>query len=154
RRDLAVVDAHRARDRAQGGDALLHDLGTLVHLLDAHEVTREAITRLAHRDVEIHAIVDVVGLRLAQVPGDPRGADHRTGESPVERLLRVDDTDIDRPHAEDAFVVQELLDVLQEGPELLDPGIHRIEHAVRHVLVHTAGPEVGRVHARAAHALV
>ena len=42
----------------------------------------------------------------------------------------------------------------RNGIELLDPAVHRIEHAVGQVLVNAAGPEIGRVHARAAHLLV
>ena len=86
----------------------------LAHLLDAHQVAGEAVAGLADRDVEIHAVVDVVGLRLAQVPRQAGGADHRPGEAPVERLLGRDDADIDRAHAEDAVVVQQVLDVLDE----------------------------------------
>src|SRR6266508_4363845 len=154
RRDLAVVDAYWAGHGAQRYDALLHDAGALVHLLDAHEVAREAVAGLADRDVEVHALVDVVGLRLAQVPRDARGADHRAREPPVECLLRVNDADVDHALTEDAVVVQQLLDVLDEGVELLDPAFHGIEHAVWQILMHAAGSEVVGMHARTAHALI
>ena len=47
-------------------------LHALAHLLDAHEIARIAIAVLADRNVEIHLVIDVVGLRLAQIPGDAR----------------------------------------------------------------------------------
>src|SRR5262249_37166957 len=147
-------DAHRARHGAQGRHALFHDARALAHFLDAHQIAGEAVAGLADRNVELHAIVDVVGLSLAQIPRNARGADHRAAETPIDRLLRRPHADIDRAHAEDAVVVQQLLDVLDEGMELLDPGVDRTEHAGRQILVHAAGTEIGRVHARAADALV
>ena len=70
RRDLVVVDHHRARVLAQPVDALTHDAVRLAHLLDAHQVAVVAVAALADRDVELHAVVDLVGLLFPQIPGD------------------------------------------------------------------------------------
>src|SRR5437660_5188244 len=58
RRDLVVVDHHRPGVLAQPVDALSYDAIGLAELLDAHEVAVVAVAVLAHRDVELHAIVD------------------------------------------------------------------------------------------------
>ena len=73
--------------RAQPVDALLDDAVGLAHLLDAHQVAVVAVAVDADRDVEVHAVVDLVGLLLAQVPGDARAAQHRAGEA--ERSARA-----------------------------------------------------------------
>src|SRR6185295_4088999 len=68
RGDLVVVGHHRAGVGAQPVDALPYDAVRLAHLLDAHQVAVVAVAVFSDRDVELHAVVDLVGLLLAQVP--------------------------------------------------------------------------------------
>jgi hypothetical protein len=48
------------------------------------------------RNIEVHLIINVVGLGLAQVPGDVGGPQTWPGEAPVQRLGFADDADIHR----------------------------------------------------------
>src|SRR4030095_1059701 len=93
RSNLVVVGHHRAGVGAQPVDTLPDDAVRLPELLDAHQVAVVAVAVLADRDVELHAVVDLVGLLLAQVPGDARAAQHRAGEAEGERALGRDHAD-------------------------------------------------------------
>ncbi len=81
RHDLVIVDHHRAGILAQPLDALADDAIRLAHLFDAHQIAVVAVAVDAHRDVELHPVIDFVGLLLAQIPLDAGAAQHRTGES-------------------------------------------------------------------------
>ena len=77
RRDLVVLQHHRARVwPCSHFDALPDDAVRLAHLLDAHQVAVVAVAVHAHRDVEVHPVVDRIGLLLAQIPLDARAAQH------------------------------------------------------------------------------
>ena len=92
-RDLVVLD----HDRAFGHllDALADDPQRLAHLLHAHQVSIVAIAVLADRNIEIHPVVDRVGLRFSEIPGGTGGAQDRTRKAPVDRLLGGNHADID-----------------------------------------------------------
>ena len=51
---------------------LLDDAVGLAHSSHAHEVAVVGVAVDADRDVEVHPVVGIVGLLLAQVPGDAR----------------------------------------------------------------------------------
>src|SRR3546814_3501195 len=114
----------------------------------------EAVAVLADRDVELELVVAVVGLRLAQVPRHARAAQHRPREAPVVGLLRAHHADVDSALAEDAVVGEQNLYVVDHLGEGVAEAQDVVDEAGRQVLVHTAGPEVGRVHARSADPLV
>src|SRR3546814_7508410 len=103
RRDLAGVDHDRTllRHLLQ---ALPDDPVGLAHLLHADEIPRVAVAGEADRYVEVHAVIAVVRLRPAQVPGHDGSAQHRPGEAPGERLLLGDDADIPGTLLADPFV--------------------------------------------------
>src|SRR3546814_5786838 len=50
-----------------------------------------AIAGAPDRDVEIHLVVDHIGLRLAQVPRHAGRAQHRAGKAPGNRVLRSEE---------------------------------------------------------------
>ncbi len=87
RRHLAVVDLDRPRRHLL--ERLPDDAHRLAHLLHAHEVAVVAIAVLADRNIEIHLVIDVIGLRLAQIPRDARAAQHRAGEAPIRACSAV-----------------------------------------------------------------
>ena len=91
RRDLAVVGAHRpfAAARIELLAALLHDPGRLAHLLHADQIAVVAVAVLADGNVEIHLLVALVGLRLAQVPRRAGAAHHHAGEAPGPGVRRA-----------------------------------------------------------------
>src|SRR3546814_18941692 len=49
-------------------------------------------------------LIGVIGLRLAQIPGDAAAADQRAGKTPRERVFLADRRDIDVALFEDAVV--------------------------------------------------
>ena len=55
----------------------------------AHQIAVVAVAVDADRHVEVHLVVDVVGLLLAQVPLDARAAQHRAGEAEVAARARA-----------------------------------------------------------------
>ena len=78
REHLAVERRHRAfRHRVE---ALLHDPRRLADLLDPHHEAVVAVALVPTGHVELHLVVDFVGLALAQIPGQAGGADHRPRE--------------------------------------------------------------------------
>src|SRR5690606_2179829 len=159
--------------------ALLDDAGGLAHLGHAHQVAVVAVAVDAHRDVELDLVVLRVRLLAAQVPGDARAAQHRTGHAPGHRLLGRDHADADGALLPDAVLGEQDLVFVDAGREVLREGLqvvqHRtfaplvealelaalaprrlavLRHAVGQVAVDAAGTVVGRVHARARHRLV
>ncbi len=155
RHDLVVLDHHRlAGAVAQLMDALLHDAHRLLHLLDAAEVAVPAVAVLADRNVELHLGVALVGLRLAQVPGDVRAAQHHAREAPGQGLFLGHHADIDIALLEDAVFGDQALDVGQGLGELQAPATDVVDQVHRQVLMDAAGAEVVGVETRPAGALV
>jgi hypothetical protein len=130
-------------------------------------------------NVEVHAVVDVVGLLLAQVPGDAGAAQHGAGHAQVQRPLGRDHADAHGALLPDAVVGQQRVVFGQVGRETLGEVVDEVEqralavavqlrhglgvadlavpvlrHGVRQVAVHATGAEIGRVHARTRHRLV
>src|SRR6267378_5021260 len=127
RRDLVVVDHHRAGVLAQPVDALPHDAVRLAHLLDAHQVAVVAVAVASDRDVELHAVVDLVGLLFPQIPGDTRAAQHRTGEAEGEGPLRGDYTDAHGTLLPDAVLGEQRLVVVHVFREALSEVLQEVE---------------------------
>jgi hypothetical protein len=132
RADLAIIDHDRTGIGA-ASHALPDDPVRLTHLLDAHQVTVVAVAVHAHRDVEVHVGIDLVGLLLAQVPGDAGAADHRAGEAQLQRALGRDHADVHGALLPDAVVGEQgfvFVDTGREaGREILDEIEQRAERA-------------------------
>ena len=135
-------------------EALPDEAHALAHLLDAAQIAVVAVAVLAHRYVEIELVIDLVGLRLAQIPGDVGAAQHDAGEPPVHGVLGADDTDVAIALLEDAVLGEESLDVVDDLEERIAPCRDVLGQPRREVLVHPADAVVGGVQARAAHPLV
>ena len=154
RRDLVVLDHHRARRLSQQGAALAHDAQGLAHLLHAAEITVVAVAVDPQRDVEFQFVIDLVGLVAAQVPGDARAAQHHAGEAPGEGLLAGDDADIDVALLEDAVVGDQAAHVLEPARIGLAPSLDVVDQRRGQVLVDAAGAEIVGVQPGPAGALV
>src|SRR5229473_3755655 len=135
RRDLVVVDHHGARVLAQPVDALTHDAVRLAHLLDAHQVAVVAVPALADRDVELHAVVDLVGLFFPQIPGHARAAQHRAGEAEGESPLCGDHADAYGALLPDAIVREQRLVVIHVPGKAPREILYEVEHGALAVIV-------------------
>ena len=71
RADLRVVDHHRPRVLPQPLHALRDDAVRLAQLLHTDEVAVVTVAVDADGDIELHLLVDIVGLLLTQIPGYP-----------------------------------------------------------------------------------
>src|SRR3546814_1649235 len=85
---LAALGRHHlAVQRGDGpvrhvAQALLDDADRLAAFLHPHHEAVVAIAAGADGNVEVHAVVHVIGLAFADIPGDARTADHRAGKAP------------------------------------------------------------------------
>ena len=113
----SVDDRPFAARRIQLVAALLHDLGRLAHLFHADDIAVVAVAVLADGDVEIHLLVALVGLRLAQVPGRAGAAHHHAREAPGPRVRELDDADVDVALLEDAVLGEQGLEVVAHFEE-------------------------------------
>ena len=97
----------------------------------------------------------LVGLRLAQVPGGARAADHRAGEAPGHGVFLLTDADVDVALLEDAVVGDQAHRVLEQSSRNgSSQSPMSASSFSRHVLVDAADAEIIGVHARARRALV
>ena len=126
----------------------------LPHLQHADEIAVPAVAIPADRDVELHPVVDLVGLRLPQVPGDIRGAQHRPREPPGERVLGTHHADVDRALLEDPILSQKLVHVVEARHELVHPGDDPFVETLGQIAIDAAEPIVVRVHSLAGDRLV
>ena len=133
---------------------LLHDADRLAHLFHADAVAVVAVAVLADGDVEFHLLVALIGLALAQVPGGTGAAHHHARETPFPAGLEIDHADIDIALLEDAVVGQQPFQIVADLEERIAPFGDVVDQRGRQVLVDAAGPDIGRVHARAAGPLV
>src|SRR5438046_4501992 len=137
---LAVVYLYRPRRHLL--QRLADDAQRLPHLLDAHQIAVVAIAVAPDRHVEIDLVVDVVGLRPAQIPSHPRAAQHWPGEPPIGGLLGADDADIDGALLEDAVIGQQPLDVVDRLREGVAERQDVVEETGWMVHVHGGWPEL------------
>ena len=152
RSDLVVLDL----DGASGHlvQALVDDAERLAELLHAAEVTVVAITVDADGDVEINPVVGVVGLRLADVPGDTGSAEHDTGERVVDGIGSGDDTNTLGAANPDTVVSQHFLGLVNAITELSGPLVDIVEQSNGQILRHTSRADVGSVETGARNTLV
>ena len=176
---LVVAGDDRSGVDTQPVDALLDDAVGLPHLFDAHQVAVVAVAGLANGHVKVHAVVDVIGLLLAQVPCKARAAQHRAGKTQVERALRRDHAHAHGALLPDAVVGEQGFVLIDQAGEFAHEVVDKVEqralavfvqggdrlgvfdladlvlrHAVRQVAIDTARAEVSRVHARTGDGLV
>jgi hypothetical protein len=97
RRDLVVIDHHRARILLQPLHALLDNAVGLAHFFDSDQITVVAIAIDANRNVKIHLIINIIRLLLPQIPGKTRTAQHRPGETQLQGSFWSHHANADRP---------------------------------------------------------
>lgn len=143
RGDLVVFDLDGA-----GGhlvQTLVDDAQRLAELFHTAEVAVVAVTVDADGDVEIDLVVGVVGLGLADVPGDTGTTEHDAGEGVVERISGADDTNTLGTADPDTVVGQELLGLVDAITELGSPLVDVVEKANGEILGNATRTDVGGV---------
>src|SRR5262249_60905342 len=108
--------------------ALTDDAVRLARLRHAHQVTVVAVAVDPDRDVEVHAVVDLVRLLLAQVPRDPRATQHRAREPELHGALRAHHPDVDGTLLPDAVVGEERLEAIDGRRERTGAGLPGMQH--------------------------
>src|SRR5205085_5102484 len=76
-------------------EALASNLPALPHFLDPNHEAIVAVAVGADRNLEVHALIDFIWLRAAEIPRDSRGTNHRPGEAPRDSVVAVDDPNVD-----------------------------------------------------------
>src|SRR5690606_19628715 len=180
RSDLVVVDDDGAGVVAQPLDALADDAIAFTHFGHTAQIAVVAVAVHAHGHVELHAVVDFVGLVLAKIPFNAGTTQHGAGKTHGLCRFRRDHTHIDQTLLPDAVVGEQGFVLVDTGGEAIGEVFDEVEqrtrtrlvhgaqfflaavlavsgvlrHGVGQVAVHTARAIVGRVHARARHRLV
>ena len=127
RRHLVALAHHRAGILAQPFNALLDDAVGLAHFLDAHEVAVVAIAIDADRYVELHAVVHLVRLLLAQIPLDARAAQHGAGKAQRLGALRRYHADADSTLLPDAVVGEQRFVLVDVGRKAIGEVLDEIQ---------------------------
>eukprot|EP01137_Pigoraptor_chileana_P034030 Opistho-2@25945 len=150
--DLVVVNTDLALGHIV--QALVDNAQRLPHLLTADQIAVVAVAVAADRNIKLHAVVHIVGLRLADVPGDTRCAQHGATEAPVHCLLCGHNTNIDETLLPDAVACEKFFSFVNARAELLNKLVNVLHEADGHVQGDAARPHIRRMHACARHALV
>lgn len=142
-RDLVVVDADGA-----GGhlvQTLVDDAEGLAELLHSAEITVIAVTVDTNRDIKLNLVVGVIGLRLADIPWDTGATEHDTGETHVQSISGVDNTDTLGSGLPDTVIRKQLLGLVDTVTELGGPLVDVVEETKGKILGDTTGANVGGV---------
>src|SRR5262249_16080294 len=83
-----------------------------------------------------------------------RAAHHDAGKAPCPGISELNDTNINVALLEDPVVGQKLLEVVADAEKRTAKGLDVVDQLLGQVLVNTADPEEGRMHAAARGALV
>ena len=81
-------------------------------------------------------------------------AHHHAGKAPCPGVRQLDDADVDVALLEDAVSGEQGFDIVADPKERIAEGLDVVDQLAREILVDAARTEIGRVHARAARALV
>ena len=134
--------------------ALADDAPALPDFLAADHEAVVAVAIGPDRNVEVHAVIDFVWLRAADVPRNAGCPDHRAGEAPGDRVVLVDRADVDVALLEDSVVGDQRDGVLENLQAVVEEIADLVQHRRRNVLADAADAVIIGVHARAGHMLV
>ena len=121
-----------------------------MHLLDAHQIAVVVVAHLADRHIEVDLVVHQVGLVLAQVERNARGAQQRPGDRVADAVLLRQDAGVAQPVDEDPVAGDDLVEIRQQAPHLRDVVARQRGKGTRHAVLHAADADVVRGNARAA----
>ena len=101
--------------------ALVDDTEGLAEFLHTAKVTVVAVTVDTDGDVKLNLVVGIVGLRLADIVGNTGSTKHDTGETHVERIGGVNNSDTLGSGLPDTVVCEQLLGFVNAVTELSGP---------------------------------
>ena len=93
-----------------------------------------AISIAAHRDVEVHQVISVVGCGLPDVVLDASAPEHHAAAAPVDGVLGGDHPDVDSPLLPQPVVRHHVLNLVQALAELGDELVDVVQKTDRDVL--------------------
>lgn len=152
RGNLVILDLDGTRGHLI--QALVNDAEGLTEFFHAAEVAIVAVAVDADGDVEVDAVVGVVGGGFAHVPRHAGATEHDAGEGEVERLGRAHLADALGAPFPYAVVGQELFGFVDAVAELRRPLVDVVQEAEGNVLRDAAGADVRGVEPGAGDALV
>jgi hypothetical protein len=126
----------------------------LSKLLHPAQIPIIAVSVLTNRNIELDLVIGVVGLGLADVPGDAGAAEHDPGERVVKSVGRVDDTDALGASNPNPIVREELFGLVDTVAKLGCPLVDVVEKTEGQVLRYAAGADVCGMESGAGDALV
>ena len=152
RRDLVVF--HLDGTRGHLVQALDDDAEGLTEFLHTAEVTVVAVTVDTDGDVELDLVVGIVGLRLADIPGHTRATEHDTGETHVQSILSIHDTNTLGSGLPDTVIREKFLDFIDTVTELGGPLVDVVKKTKGNVLRDTTRTDVRGVETGTGNTLV
>jgi hypothetical protein len=126
----------------------------LSKLLHPAQIPIIAVSILTNWNIELDLVIGVVGLGLADIPGDTWATEHDPGEGVVKSISRVDDADAFGAPNPDPIVRKELFGFVNAVAKLGCPLMNVVEKAEGEVLRYTAGTDVRGVESGTGDALV
>ena len=122
--DLIVLDTNGTSGHLV--QALLDNSERLAELLHAAQVTVVAVTVDTNGDIKLDLVVGIIGLGLPDIPGNTGATEHDTGETHVESISSVDDTDTLGSGLPDTVIRKQLLSLINTVTELRSPLVNII----------------------------
>ena len=132
---------------------LPQDLKRLAHFQKADHDAVIDVTLFTERDAEVEAVVDAVGIHLADVVVHTCGAQHWPGDTAVDEHLRWELPDVLRAREKDLVADEEFLHLIEEWPVVIDDHAHLLAPTGRQVIAATAEAHEIRHHPRASEVL-
>src|SRR5690606_23890881 len=135
---LVVLDNDGTGIVAQPFHTLANDSITLAHFRNAAEITVVAIAVDPDGDVEFDAVVDFVGLVLAEIPFDTGATQHGAGKAHCLGKFRRHNTDIDQTLLPDAVIGEQGFVFVYTSRETVGEVFNEVEQRTGAGLVHEA----------------
>merc|ERR1719186_1507454 len=122
---------------------LLNDPQALPDLQHSHQVAVVAVAISSNRHVKVHQVICIVRLRFPKIPFNASASQHHTAASPVHRILRRDDSNVNDPLLEQPVVCNQVLHLIQPLTELGNELVDVIKKTDWDVLVNTTRSNIG-----------
>ncbi len=129
---------------------LLDDPHRLVHFVEAHHEARVGVAFGARNHVELVVFVTAVRERAPHVVRHAGRAQRGSGDAPRDRVVGVEDTDVDHAVLQDRVLLQERAQIAHARIVHRDQLVDFAQKALGQIVAQAADAQVVRMHARAA----